>query len=147
MIQRIQSVYLLVADLLLLISVFLSWVNYGEGELALKFDPLDFEGNGWFVGIALLLSGSEGFAAIFLFKNRALQIKIVQTAMALNIAGIAAFSILHYNHISSIALEQSPGLNYGMGPILPLVALVFQYLALRAIKRDDILVKSVDRLR
>lgn len=88
--------------------------------------------------------------AIALYKNRALQMKVARLAM---FAGILLTGIIAYYcfvvvpqtelNIPSGQLKMIPS----VGLFLPLIASVFAFLGYRGVKKDDDLVKSVDRIR
>ena len=78
------------------------------------------------------------FVTIFLYKNRKLQMNICLVALFLisTTLGMIIFTLVD---LSSLKL--------GIGASSPLLALVFTVLAYGYIKKDENLVKSMDRLR
>jgi hypothetical protein len=80
---------------------------------------------------------------ILLFKKRSLQIWLVRFLIILVVAFIIVSGILIFIVITKYDSEIQPGLKM----LIPLLQLVFSVLAYRGIKKDDILVKSYDRLR
>ena len=82
MIQRIQTIYLLLVTALLITSMCLPVGSFIGADAAMyTFKPLGVEQNGmfystWGVFGILLLSAIIAFATIFLFKNRMLQIRM-----------------------------------------------------------------------
>ena len=82
MIQRIQTIYLLLVTALLITSMCLPVGSFIGADAAMYvFKPLGVEMNGtlystWGVFGILLLSAIIAFATIFLFKNRMLQIRM-----------------------------------------------------------------------
>jgi hypothetical protein len=138
MIQRIQSVYLLLSSLFftffLLFPVFK--VATETGVVAEKATE-----NAYFVALATaLILGSLG--NVFLYKNRVLQKNVGWLLFALNLflAGIMAY---HFY------LEQRAenAVSIAFGAIFPIVTLVFLLLAIYNINKDEKLVRSLDRLR
>jgi hypothetical protein len=81
------------------------------------------------------------------YKNRKLQLKIG----AFNYLILAAFIISSYFSIMNLKdlleLTEDVKTIYYVGFYLPIIAVTFQFLANRAIKKDEELVKSVERLR
>lgn len=77
--------------------------------------------------------------AIFLYKKRKLQRTFVNIAIIINIA-----AILLKAYYMFFELEFT---NFALRTFLPLLNLLFLFLASKGIKRDDDLVKSYDRLR
>ena len=91
--------------------------------------------------LAVIIAGS--FSAIFLYKNRKLQMKITAGLIGLIlilILVLAAYSIYIIKIFDAVF---TPGLYL----IYPVLMLVFSFLAYRGVKKDDELVKSYDRLR
>ena len=82
---------------------------------------------------------------ILLFKNRQFQIRLCAFNVLTNIVLIVVIFFFYGTRIKTMTLIE-PDYNY-TGMILPLVSLVFLILANRAIRKDEALVKSADRLR
>jgi hypothetical protein len=92
-------------------------------------------------GIGILVS----LAAIFLFKNRSLQLRMGLLAIVISILiPVVAFLLIYTEKTASINTAQ---IDDGMGLYLPVLALLFAIVANRFVKKDDKLVKSMDRLR
>lgn len=136
MIQRIQSIYLLVVVLISGGLPFLLplWTDgqanqvYAQNELMIL---------GCF-GVVTLLA----LIAIFMYKNRKNQFVINRLNMILNLF------LLGFFVYRSLALSGESNISEkGIGMLLPIVSIVFLVLANKAIKKDEDLVKSVDRLR
>lgn len=136
MIQRIQTVYLLlaVASSLGLPYAF-SLYSDTNGEGVWASDNLLYIS--LFSASALL-----SFATIFLYAKRQHQFVIGRLTILLN---FVLLGILIYQ--SQILSGGTAVLEKGIGMIIPLVSIVLIALANKAIKRDEDLVKSVDRLR
>lgn len=135
MIQRIQSIYLLIVGILAGFGIFAPlWVN--DKLITVKgFDNIYILA--LFVSIIVL-----SVLTIFLFKNRKLQFVLVRFNILINIILLGVFG--YYTQTLSgetLVSEKEIGL------IIPFVSIVFLYLANIAIKKDEELVKSVDRLR
>jgi amino acid permease len=83
------------------------------------------------------------FLAIFLFKNRKVQLKVAAFVILLTIVMIGMILFYFFRVTGKYQAEPVPG--YKM--IIPLLILVSGILAHRGIKRDEKLVKSYERLR
>ena len=94
--------------------------------------------------IFFILAGVLSLASIFLFNNRSLQLKICRFAVIANVLGLV-FSIIFY--LQDMNTLEGVGVDDGIGLYLPIGFLIFGILALRAIQKDENLVKSMDRLR
>lgn len=94
--------------------------------------------------IATVLLGLIPFLIIFFYRNRKRQIAICYLAI-LAILGFSFWLVQTAKTvIGNVNLEIG---NYGIGVILPSLAILFIILALRGIRNDEKLIKSADRLR
>jgi hypothetical protein len=135
-IQRIQSIYLALA---FIISIALPFVFslYANSEGAAVWA----QDNPIILGL-FGLSGALSLITIFLYKKRQNQFVLVRLIMILN---FVLLGVLIYR--SQILSGGTAVLEKGIGMIIPLISIVLLALANKAIKRDEDLVKSVDRLR
>ena len=143
MIQRIQSIYLLVATAVSggLIFVFNLWNNlkeeifaldlFARESLLLKIIPLLF-----------LLSAIVSFSSIFLFKNRKLQFVVGRLVILINLFLLGLLIYVSLTLPGEVSISEK-----GIGMFLPILVVLLIVLANKAIKKDEDLVKSVDRLR
>lgn len=143
MIQRIQSVFLLLASL------------FFFGEFAFPFFKSSAAKTGFFtdtvytvqdhpalLGITIA-GGVLCFLTIFLFNNRSLQQKLVYVGLILSIALIAVAIILGMSDTPDLFSAES----VFIGSFLPIGAMLMLGLSLKGINKDEKLVKSMDRLR
>ena len=137
MIQRIQSLYLLIAAIISggLSFVFYLWQNVKEVLIFAKDNML-------FLSL-FMVSAALAFITIFLFKNRQLQFVLGRVNIILNLILLGLFVYRSLN----LSGEISEISEKGIGMLLPVFSIVFLVLANKAIKKDEDLVKSVDRLR
>ncbi len=132
MIQRIQSVYLLIAGL---VSAGLSNILPTGHDIIGSFNkPFLYEG--------MILSGILSFLIIFVFKNRKLQFVLGRINILLNLILLGVFVYLSLNLPGEALVSEK-----GIGQFIPVITIVLLVLANKAIKKDEQLVKSVDRLR
>lgn len=149
MIQRIQTVYLLLVVGLLIASMCLPLGYFTDAEaVTYTFSPLGISAgdafqSSWGLFGILLLSSIVGFATIFLYKNRMLQIRMTIFNTILLIGFYLAFVAFYFSIKGD--LEATFRIHWAL--CLPLVAIILNYLAIRAIGRDEVLVKAADRLR
>lgn len=148
MIQRIQSIWFLLAAITILCLLFvpIMGVVSSAGYHTLYGSGLKTTGaEGSATNIPLLIStvfaGLISLVNIFNFRNRKLQIRIA----LLNIILILALSVWFFQIVNGIngatQLDLEPGI------YLSLVAIIFTLLAIRGIKKDEKLIRSADRLR
>jgi cytochrome c biogenesis factor len=83
--------------------------------------------------------------SIFLFKDRKKQIRISAIALVAN-AGFISMMLMRVNQYNQTIPTPTQG-SYGIGAILPFVAVILLGLAIGGIRKDEKLVKSLDRLR
>ncbi len=136
MIQRIQSIYLLLAALVAggLPFVFNLWKTT-EGTIVFAKDNT-------FALAAFMLSAVMSIISIVMFKNRKSQFVINRLNIILNFILLIVFV---YSSITTSGEREIS--EKGVGMILPIISIVLLVLANKAIKKDEDLVKSVDRLR
>ncbi len=142
MIQRIQSIYLTIVIVLsaILPFVFKLWKNSNKEVFALDlFSELTLLSK--LVPVFFFLSALIAAIAIFKFKKRQLQFVLVRIIILIN---LFLLGILIY---LSLTLPGEASSVKGIGMFLPIVVILFAFLANKAIKKDEDLVKSVDRLR
>ena len=146
MIQRIQTIYLLLVTALLITSMCLPVGSFIGADAAMyTFKPLGVEQNGmfystWGVFGILLLSAIIAFATIFLFKNRMLQIRMSIFNSILLIGYYLTF-------LAFMKKDLNAAFQISWALCLPLISIILNYLAIRAIGRDEVMVKAADRLR
>jgi hypothetical protein len=143
MIQRIQTIYLLLASVVsgAMIFVFNLWNTLKEKIFALdlftKEDTLLK-----LIPILFLLSAIISFVTIFLFNNRKLQFVIGRIVILINLILLGLLIYLSLTLPGEASVSEK-----GVGMFLPILAILLLVLANKAIKKDEDLVKSVDRLR
>ena len=136
MLQRIQTVYLFIAALLSGGLIFLVALWKTEtGESVFVEDVII--ALALFVGSALL-----SVITIFLFKNRKLQFVLGRINILLNFFLLGVFVYWSLSVPGEMNISEK-----GIGMFIPVLSIVFLVLANKAIKKDEDLVKSVDRLR
>ncbi|MET3981684.1 FtsH-binding integral membrane protein [Mucilaginibacter sp. UYP25] len=155
MLQRIQSIYLLFASLVIfalfvfplahnifvdgkLVNVTVTGVYEivnGQDKQTHPFLPLT---------IATVLAAIIPLFLIFLYKNRKQQITISYVAILVLIGYSFWMAQTVKNVVGPITLEYK---NMGIGLFLTSLSIVLIIFAIKAIQRDEKLVKSADRLR
>jgi hypothetical protein len=155
MIQRLQSLYLLIV--LLLSLLFFGGAVFNFTDESGKAIQMQLSGNltdqagqslsqaqtAWPIAGLLILISALSLITIFLFKNRKVQLLL---AMAVILAATGLIIALAYYAISlmhAFRLTIIPGFKMA----IPVLNLIFSVLAYRGILKDDRLVKSYDRLR
>ena len=154
MIQRIQTIYLLLAAALTACTTFLSLGTFSTGteEFTLRaFGLKDAEGatvqSTIYMGILLTLALAVAVVTIFLFKRRLLQIRMCVVEMILLVGAQAMTAIYYYLSCRVFSSVEFQAHSLKLPLVFPVIALIFTFLAARAIFRDEMLVRSVDRIR
>ncbi|HLW14239.1 MAG TPA: DUF4293 domain-containing protein [Flavobacteriaceae bacterium] len=136
MIQRIQTIYLLIVTLLMLALYF--WfpqITTIEGEIVL--DKMDL----WVI-FPIFASVLLAIISIFKYKNRQTQFVLnrLNSLIIFILLGVFVYRPLMVSGETQVSEK-------GIGLFFPIISIVFLVLANKAIKKDERLVKSVDRLR
>ena len=161
MIQRVQTLFLLgVIICMALVIVFPVWEKtYPESGVKLTLDAFYWheyqkDENSWVLTATKQMFYLSGLSAIvcllalfsiFQFKNRTLQIKVGALNAFLMMASIATATYFIYQ--GEIKMDMETRGIFKLGYFLPLGAMIFNSLANRFIKKDEDLVRSVDRIR
>jgi hypothetical protein len=154
MLQRIQSIYLLLAGLAIF-ALFLFPLVHNvsvDGKLLTIMVTGVFQDvNGqmahtqFFVALtaATVVVGLIPLIIIFLYKNRKQQIALCYSAI-LVIIGYSFWMAQTVKGVGDIEIDTH---NWGIGLLLSSISIVLIIAAFKAIQRDEKLVKSADRLR
>ncbi len=158
MIQRIQTVFLVLAIIAVILLAFFPLATFYSQtgifvlhayELEsitpgakIPFVPWIFAPLAVIALVVLILN----VIALLSYKNRIKQIKLLQVSILLNILFIVG---LMFYYVPTIEENTSTAVDYteSIGIYLPLISLVFTLIAQHFIKKDEKLVRSVDRLR
>lgn len=149
MIQRIQTLWLLAAVACIAAAFAIPFLRAPEGDAArtvsaLSDGALTPVDNMGLLGLSAL-GALTALAAIFLFRNRPLQGRVAMAGAGLGIL-LSGLTMLAIN-MAYTEMPAGANANLGLGVALPLLFTVFCWLAARAIRRDEALVRSMDRLR
>ncbi|MDE5980466.1 MAG: DUF4293 domain-containing protein [Bacteroidaceae bacterium] len=148
MIQRIQSVYMLVATMLgvlcLCMPVGRLTMTDGLGTLTnlkLTLTTGESSNSPWALFAILLFSTVLNGITIFAYRNRIWQMRTLVVAILFLIGYYAFFAF--YVWVIANSLSFRPTLTSSF----PLIIIVLDYLAFRRVLKDEMLVRSLDRLR
>jgi len=156
MIQRKQSVYLL------LVAVMMSWmfirpyaeISIMDGRMLIFHSasirsyttPHEFTYFRYTIPLVLLvlITGFLNFANIFLYTRRILQIRlsIISAGLLVVIMGTMVYYYFLTMHTTEHTLHE-----FRVAAIFPIIGIILNFLAYRAIHQDEMLVKSYDRIR
>lgn len=165
MIQRIQTVLLLLVALCMaLILAYPIWFEQSPDATkgiivtALKMEVVDFGGTPldgsddiivestgtWYIAAMAILASIIAIFSIFQFKNRLNQMKLgALNALIMSATlGVCFYKVYQFENLINPAAG-----NFSLGFFLSAVAMILNILSNRFIRKDEKLVKSVDRIR
>ena len=143
MIQRIQTIYLFLASVVSggLIFVFNLWNTIKEEIFVVDLfykEIITFK----VIPLMFIASAILSLITIFLFNDRKLQFVIGRIIILINLFLLGLLIYLSLTLSGETLVSEK-----GIGMFLPILAILLVVLANKAIKKDEDLVKSVDRLR
>lgn len=136
MIQRIQSIWLLLAT----VCVFLTYkLPFYVGTNAKGTPEYNLTGTeNFFLMLVTFLTGALALVIIFLFKKRILQLRLCVLGIVIE----ALLIFLYYTEVKTFTTG-----TYALWAILHSVVVISFFLAAKAINKDEKLIKDSDRLR
>ncbi|HET7732981.1 MAG TPA: DUF4293 domain-containing protein [Paludibacter sp.] len=155
MLQRIQTIYLLIIAILSGMTLFLpvaDLINTKDNLIYL----IDIKGvtliqqtgnvlvsTTWLLSAFAAVFGIIALITLFSYKNRVKQIRL----SVINMLFMLGYYVLLVIYIWSASKQLNAEWHLHFATVLPLISLIFNYLAIGAIGKDEKLVKSLDRLR
>jgi len=143
MLQRIQTIWLLLASICVMASLKVSFytgniIPVGEMTNVVKtFTEL----NGMYNIITNILTVTIGVLSlitIFLYSNRKLQLKLIFVGIMLEILLFAEYQV---------SIKKFTEGSIAIGSMLQFLVLIFFYLAIKGISKDNKIIADSDRLR
>jgi len=149
MIQRIQTLWFFLATVAaVLIFFFPVFELTSSNDMKIyEYSSISIAGIDNLIQTGYIIAGLTGviaflsFVDIFLFKNRALQMRISTFASLLVIFLVGLLTFFSWSEFAK------PASAIGLSAILPFIVFIFLLMGRRAVKKDDDLVRSVDRIR
>jgi hypothetical protein len=155
MIQRIQSLYLLVIAIFSCFTVFsptADLINVNENlHYLMDFKGISliqtgintFESSTWLLSAFGIIFGIIALITLFSFKNRIKQIRLSVVNMIFMIGYYIVLMVSVWVACSRLHTDW----HLHLTTAFPLISLILNYLAIGAIGKDENLVKSTERLR
>jgi len=155
MLQRIQTVYLLAATVLMSLMLFLPLAEIAAEGIGI-YEVLS---KGWYITgveiaepvmstwpvfILVLFLTLLTLINIFLYKKRKLQIRICIYSIIL---AFGLIGLIYYYFVIGIRPLDEPAYALSFPMVLPAIFIILIYLAFRGIRKDEILIQSLDRIR
>lgn len=155
MIQRIQTFYLLLVIVLSLVTFFNPVAGLQNEQTATIYE-LSYKGfmqlsntgsvllaNTWLLTALMAIIPVLALITIFLFKKRLLQIRL----LFFNIVLMAGYYGLLFIYLWQIGKSLEAKMFLEIVSAFPLINIIFSFMAIRAIGKDEALVKSLNRIR
>jgi hypothetical protein len=156
MLQRIQTLYLIVVMITSIALFFLPLISFVSDLFYLKLYLYEFrnltpDSEIQFSLTTVLPMLVINAAVVILtlvtiskFKNRILQVRLVRFTLLLSILMIVGIFVLYPN----IVMNNTEAISeFEVGAYIPIINLLFLFLANRSILKDEKLVRSMDRIR
>ena len=162
MIQRRQTIFMILAVIVSALLFFMPLISFDANGDVMRFtifgiqNPIETislsTAYTWPLVVLTVLMTVVPLVTIFLYKKRELQVRLCRLNMLLNIIFIGLVFVYYENDIMGVigAVENdiyTLDVAYFIGMTFPLVNLLLEILAIRGIKKDIELLRSVDRLR
>lgn len=152
MIQRIQTLYLLAIAALMATAVFTPLAYFVAGADEYLLYAFSLKGgettySTLYMGIVVALAAIIPFVTIFLYKNRMLQIRLCAVELVLLVGSVIFMAIYYYLGGRMFSQLEFNTQGFRIAIIFPVVSLILDYLAMRAIFHDEMLVRSLNRIR
>jgi len=154
MIQRIQSLYLLISSIIISFLIYspLAFVimpennvsklySYGLKNISNSILTIDI--NPVPLIILSVVAAMLGLITIFLYKKRKIQIWL----SILNIIILLIISGLTIYYCSFLSINYNAQVNYTITAIFPFISVILLFLSIKAIQKDEKLIRSIDRIR
>jgi len=147
MVQRIQTVYMLLAAILIGLLFSLPFADIVQNDQLYLFDVRGIVRNGTVEESGLALAGFIFIililhvVALFLYKRRIIQIRILVFSMLLLLGLFGMFYFFTYYSFGDAKIS------FKIPVVFPLIAIILDYLAIRSIGKDEALIRSIDRIR
>lgn len=151
MIQRIQTVYLLIASILLIVCACLPIGTFYPDAMGAPAEMYNLsiisEDAGWNFSVCglfalLAVSTVNSVVTIFRYNNRKQQIRNCLVSILILLIWIILYVVLGY-----VVGMDNMLFKFDYPAVLPLLSIVCLWLARRAIIADENLIRSVDRIR
>lgn len=150
MIQRKQSIWLLLASLSILLTIILPYgiqTTASLGSEQMITSDLLLSSNKLYMALVIITSLYLLFL-IFLYKNRKQQMKLTLIGMllALSLLGLQLYES-YFHEVNQKLVIGLLGSKLYLGILVPIITVFFVILAYTGIRADEKLVRDSDRLR
>ena len=155
MLQRVQTVYLLAATVLMSLMLFLPLAEIAaegtgiysvlsRGWYIVEGETAELAMATWPVFILAFVLSFLTFINMWLYRKRKLQIRICVYSIIL---AFGLLGMIYYYFVMGFRQLFEPVYALRFPMVVPVVYIILIYLAFRGIRKDEILVRSLDRIR
>lgn len=159
MLQRVQTVYMLASVIAMIMMMLFPLATFQTPESTWKLTAVGLENltdnvsiMGWSIFVLIVVMLLVPFVAIFLYKKRQTQLRFLIFASILNLLyyGLFFYECHNYKEMIQGGIESNAGVqtiyNYMM-LLMPALGVFCNWMAIRGILHDILLLKSLERLR
>jgi hypothetical protein len=169
MIQRVQTVWMALTVALVCVVIFSPLVTFSMGGADFRLMSYGITGGDgatlavWAgnetsggvitstlsvcVAALLGLSALTPFLTIFLFRRRILQARLLGAEFALLLGAVGLTGWYIFSTWSNVVTGMSENFFFSFFPLLLVVAMLTNWLAIRGVLRDEMMVRAADRIR
>ncbi|MBQ0046334.1 MAG: DUF4293 domain-containing protein [Prevotellaceae bacterium] len=165
MIQRIQTVYLGLVAILSFVCLVTRIGEWTVGDAVVAgfsnftfsadgaFKALDATSGPWCLGILLIVVVFLSVVSIMLFRKRMRQLRLTILSTILLVGYVATyimFALYYHWNLESLVEEGSqllPVFHMKFMAAFPVINIILNCLAIQGIRKDEALVRSLDRIR
>ncbi len=155
MLQRIQTVYLLAATVLMSLMLFLPLAEIAaegtgiyqvlsKGWYITGAETAELAMATWPVFILALVLALAPLINLILYRTRKIQLRICIYSIIL---AFGLIGLIYYYFVVGFRQLDEPAYALRFSLVLPAIFIILIYLAFRGIRKDEILVRSLDRIR
>ncbi len=155
MLQRIQTVYLLAATVLMSLMLFLPLAEIAaegtgiyqvlsKGWFITGGETAELAMATWPVFILALVLTLAPLINLFLYRSRKIQLRICIYSIIL---AFGLIGLIYYYFVVGFRQLDEPAYALRFPLVIPAIFIILIYLAFRGIRKDEILVRSLDRIR
>jgi len=161
MIQRIQSIYLFIVCVMSIVGLFCNIGYYTIGGITVAdftnftfntYDSLkEFQSAGpWALGVLLIVVSFLSLISIMLYTKRMRQLRLTIISSILLVGYIityAFFAYVYYEKLILFNMDAELSFRLSLMGCIPVISLILNILAIHGIRKDEALVRSLDRIR
>lgn len=158
MIQRIQTVYLAIVAILSATVLFAKVGTYMVGaKMVAWFNNFAFNAEGttvesagpWALGVILIMVILLNIVSIMLFNFRMRQLRLTIFSTILLVGYVATYTFFAWLYQGKLEAAGVEDVSYHLSfmALLPVVSIILNMLAIHGIRKDEALVRSLDRIR